>query len=271
MIDTNKILQSDLLELLFEGRNKAYGAYELRVNYKRRLYISVISMIMACGLLLLLYSIASGTSNKHAEAPVIIDTTLEDIKPKDEVIPPPIEKPKPIEKQIAIKQFTSKMIITNEVDEPPPTQEELVDTKIGTINQEGDKDDNIVAPPINDDKGVIEAPKSHDEDPNKTWIDVQIPAEYPGGLEKWKRYLLKNLHYPQEAVDSEIQGTVVVQFIVNLEGVVSDVVAVSGPEMLRPEAVRVIKGSGKWTPAEHNGHKVKAYRKQPVVFQLASE
>lgn len=272
MMDTNKILQADLLEILFDGRNKAYGAYELRVNYKKRLYMAVVSMLMFCALMLLLYFIASGRENKYIDVPVISDVDLKKVEePKQE--PPPVEKPKPIEKPVAMKAYTPPLI-TNEVkeDERPPEMNEMEDTKIGTINVDGDKYDNVVAPPIDaGDNGVIDAPKKKEDDFDKTWVDVQIQAEYPGGIEKWRRYLIKNMRYPQEAVDSEIQGTVLVQFIVDKDGAVSDVVAVSGPELLRGEAVRVIRASGKWIPAEHNGRKVKAYRKQPVVFQLAVE
>ena len=85
------------------------------------------------------------------------------------------------------------------------------------------------------------------------------------------RYLNKSLRYPQEAIDNEVQGNVIVQFIVDKEGNVSDVEAVSGPSELRDEAVRVIKKSGKWTPAVQNGRQVKSYKKQPIVFRLESE
>jgi protein TonB len=273
MIDTNKILQADLLEIIFDGRNKEYGAYELRVNYKRRLYISVISMIMICGFLLLLYSFASGSGNKHAEAPVIIDTQLDKIDEKKPEEPVVIEKPKPIEKPIAMRQFTPP-VITNEVkpDEVPPAMEELEETKIGTIDIDGDKDDGIVAPPLQDDgKGIVVAPKKDEEDWERTFVSVQIESQYPGGTDKWHYFLNRNLRYPDEAVEKEIQGTVVVQFIVDKEGVVSEVQAISGPEELQAEAVRVIKKSGKWVPAEQNGRKVKSYKKQPIKFQLAQE
>ena len=85
------------------------------------------------------------------------------------------------------------------------------------------------------------------------------------------RYLNKTLHYPDEAVSNEIQGDVVVQFIVDKEGNVSDVEAISGPAELREEAARVIKKSGKWTAAIQNGRQVKSYKKQPVKFRLEAQ
>jgi protein TonB len=118
---------------------------------------------------------------------------------------------------------------------------------------------------------VVEAPKKVEEDWDKTFTKVEIESEFPGGASAWQRYLNKNLRYPQEAQDNEIQGTVVIQFVVDKEGVVSDVQAISGPAELRDEAIRVIKRSGKWTPAIQNGRQVKSYKKQPITFRLEIE
>lgn len=102
---------------------------------------------------------------------------------------------------------------------------------------------------------------------------MEIESEYPGGAPAWLRYLNKNFRYPEDAISNEIQGTVVVQFIVDKEGDVSDVETVSGPDQggLREEAIRVIRQSGKWIPAIQNGRKVKSYKKQPVIFKLAQQ
>ena len=98
-----------------------------------------------------------------------------------------------------------------------------------------------------------------------------IEAEYPGGAAAWQRFLNKNLRYPEEAIDNEIQGSVVVQFVVDEEGNVSDVEAASGPQALSAEAVRVIKKSGKWTPAIQNGRYVKSIKRQPFIICLEEE
>jgi len=153
-------------------------------------------------------------------------------------------------------------------EDKPPEVEKLEETKIGTINQEGLKDDGIVAPPIDDGKGVVEAPKRDATDYDQTFTKVEIESSYPGGAAAWTRYLIKTIRYPPEAQDNEIQGTVVVQFIVDKAGQVSDVEAISGPNELKDEAVRVIKKSGKWTPAVQNGRQVKSYKKQPIQFRL---
>ena len=102
---------------------------------------------------------------------------------------------------------------------------------------------------------------------------VDIEAGYPGGVQAYTRFLNKSCHYPTEAQDNEIQGTVVVQFIVDKDGNISDVQAISGPERgdLKEEAVRVITASGKWLPAVQNGHLVTSYKKQPIIFRLDAE
>jgi periplasmic protein TonB len=118
---------------------------------------------------------------------------------------------------------------------------------------------------------VIETPKKDEDDIDKTFTKVEIESDYPGGFNAWKRFLERNLRFSQEAIDNQIQGTVVVQFIVDRDGNISDVQAISGPPEHYAEAVRVIKKSGKWTPAIQNGRQVKSFKKQPIVFRFETE
>jgi periplasmic protein TonB len=98
-----------------------------------------------------------------------------------------------------------------------------------------------------------------------------IEPEFPGGTAAWQQFLVQNLRYPQEAMDMSIQGTVIVQFVVDADGSVSDVQAVYGPDELRQSAIDVIKQSPKWTPGKENGRSIKNYKKQPIVFRLEDE
>jgi protein TonB len=277
-MEVNKILSADVLDIIFEGRNKEYGAYDLRKTYNKRLVTSLLIVGALCLLLFIGYLASALLANKDDNSKVVVqDVQLEEIKQeekKEEPPPPPPPKP-PDPPKVEMAKFTPPKIVKDEEvkeEEKPPEVEKLEDTKIGTMNQEGQKDEGIVAPPVEDGgKGVVEAPKKDDEDWDKTFTKVEIESEYPGGAAAWQRYLNRNLRYPQEAIDNEVQGAVVVQFIVDKEGNVSDVEAISGPNELRAEAVRVIKKSGKWTPAVQNGRQVKSYKKQPIVFRLESE
>ncbi len=277
-METNKILEASLLDIVFDGRNKEYGAYQLRKTYNRRLTEAIAGMAVVTGLLFVINSLPHRDSVVHKEIFYVKDVQLEEVKEKKNQLPPPPPPPKTETPKVQLTKFTPPRIVKdNEVkeDDKPPEQEQLQDTKIGSINQEGIKDDGLIAPPASDGgKGIIEGPgHATSEDYDRTFTKVEIESEYPGGAAAWLRYLNKNFRYPQDGLNNEIQGAVVVQFIVDKDGNVSEVQAVSGPEQggLREEAIRVIAKSGSWTPAIQNGRKVRSYKKQPVIFKLMGQ
>lgn len=275
-MEISKILTADVLDIIFEGKNKEYGAYELRKTYSKRLTTSL--SVMGALVLLLIAGYVFGMNRKSevlAKDYVIPVTELADVKPPvepEELPPPPKQKPP----EVATIQSTPPLIVRDDQVKPeemPPTVDEQADAKIALNTKAGDLDDGIVAPP-NDaaDKGIIVAPERK-ANPDSLFLKVEIESTYPGGNPAWARFLNKNLtsSYPQAAIDEGIQGTVVVQFIVDREGNVSNVEAISGPEALREPAVKVIRKSGQWNPAQQNTMKVKSYKKQPIVFKLAEE
>lgn len=189
--------------------------------------------------------------------------------------PPPPPKPPEPPKQIATRIYTAPQIVTvvNENDKPP-TMDDLENVKIGTQNSDGAVDDGILAPPAKSDgegKGIIDVPVK--KDPDEPFMKVEIESSYPGGNEAWRRFLNKQLSrsYPQEAIENNIQGKVVIQFIVDAEGNVSNVEAISGPPELYDAAISVIKKSGKWIPAVQNKNHVKSYKRQPIIFSLGDQ
>ena len=97
---------------------------------------------------------------------------------------------------------------------------------------------------------------------------VEIESSFPGGDAGWIRFLNTHLVYPAKAVRKNIQGTVVVQFIVEKDGSLSDIEAISGPDLLKDAAVAVCRESPRWKPAFQNNKKVKSYKKQPITFKL---
>lgn len=277
-MEANKVLGSSLLDIIFDNRNKEYGAYELRAGYTRRMLWSLLAMSMTTGALFGVSYLASRNGGPAKAVYSVVDVQLEEVQQEKKVEPPPTPPPPQAPQKIEITKFTAPRIVKdNEVkeEEKPPEQEKLADTRIGVINQEGVKDEGIVAPPVSTGAGtgVVEPPKQkYVEDYDKTFTRVEIESEYPGGQSAWLRYLNKNFRYPQDGLNNEIQGTVVVQFIVDKDGNVSDVQVVSGPEAggLREEAIRVIQRSGKWIPAIQNGRTVKSYKKQPVIFKMVT-
>jgi len=118
---------------------------------------------------------------------------------------------------------------------------------------------------LNDSSKKLEA-----DDYDQTFTKTEIEASYPGDSTAWAKFLGKTFRYPDEAISRNIQGVVIVQFIVNKDSTTSDFLVVSGPKKggLREEAIRVIQLSGKWAPAIQNGRQVRAYKLLPFTFKL---
>lgn len=273
-MEANKILSADILDLVFEDRNKDYGAYQLRKTYNKRILMAL-GITASIALLALVGSILASSLKSDSGKVDIKEVTIQEIKQEEEVkeLPPPPPPKPPDPPKIEMKQFTPPKIVKDEeVEEPPPAQEELKEAKIDVINQEGNKDEGIVTPvEIDQGKQIIEEKK---EDDNHIFEKVEIEASFKGGEGAWRKYLERNLN-PNAPVDNgapEGTYTVYVQFVVSKDGSISDVKAMTNHGYgMEAEAVRVIKKGPSWVPAVQNGRSVNAYRKQPITFQVTSE
>lgn len=275
-MDANKILKSDLLDLLFEDRNKAYGAYELRRSYNKRI---TTAMLVTAGVLLLIFLssfLASQLEDNSKAELEVKDVVLENVveeekKPEPPPPPPPKQEPPP---KVEMTKFTPPVIVKDEEvkkEDIPPEVEKLEDTKIDVVNQEGIKDEGLAVPVVDEGKAVVEAPKD-ETNYDQTFTKVEVEASFPGGEGQWRKFLERSLNASAPVDNGAPPGTykVEVQFIVDKEGNVSDVKALSSHGYgMEEEAVRVIKRGPKWTPAIQNGRQVKAYRKQPITFVVS--
>lgn len=268
-MDINKILSADFLDIVFDGKNKLYGAYELRKTYNARL---TKALLVTAALLLLIFlgTVFANILDKNGKDNEIdvIDTQMAEVK-KDEPPPPPPPPPPtpPPPPEINQVKFTPPKIVKDEEVQPDEKIEEIKeDQAISTKTVESENTNQVVQAPVDDGPG--ELPKT-DDDENKVFTKVEVDAAYPGGESGWRRYLTNNL-------DSEVPGsngappgtyTVIVRFIVSKDGSVSDVVAeTSHGYGMEQESVRAIKKSGKWTPAIQNGRNVTAYKRQPITW-----
>lgn len=275
-MDINKILSSDILDILFDGRNKDYGAYDLRKTYRKRIRYSMIGMLLACGLMVVGALIAN--SDKKQKSQVIVeDVNLENVQEEKKPEPPPPPPPPKVEPpKVEIAKFTPPKIVKDEEVKPEEEikeVEKLEDTKIGTINQEGIKDEGVIAPPVEKSTGVVAAPKV-EEDYDKVFTVVQIAAEFPGGLPAWQKYLERNLNRDLPVDNGAPPGkyTVTVSFIVSKTGDISEVQALNDPGYgTKAEAVRVIQKGPKWKPAVQNGRNVIYRHKQNITFVVSEE
>ncbi len=274
-MDTQKILNADILDIIFDGRNKAYGAYELRKNYNERL-IKAILIVVAATILIFVGAMVSKSVTKEKTEMIVQDVQLENIQQKEEPKPeppPPPPPPKQEPPKVEIAKFTPPKIVKDEEVKPEEKiqeTEKLEDVKIGVVNQEGIKTD-VVAPPVEKGTGVVEAPKVEKEDYDNEFKTVQREAKFPGGTQAWVRFLERNLdsNVPNDNNAPPGSYTVIVSFLVDKNGNISEVKSENDPGYgTAQEAVRVIRRGPKWEPAEQNGRNVIYRQRQSITFRV---
>jgi periplasmic protein TonB len=270
-MNTNNILSAPLIDLIFDGRNKEYGAYELRRSYSKRinkaLFITATIAALAFGGAVLAGSFKKNDPNFRINEGVIF-TEVPDDKP-EEKIPEPPKKTEPV--QVKTQMFTAPVIVDKEeIETPPPSIDDLADAKIDAFTQEGIIDERIAGPEIiSEGTGIIE--KKIEKDPDEIFRTVEIDAEYKGN---WHAFLERNLNGSVPTDNNAPPGTytVIIQFVVDKEGNVSDLKSLTNHGYgMEQECIRALKKATKWEPAIQNGYPVKAYRKQPITFQVMEE
>jgi protein TonB len=267
-MDINKILNADYLDILFEGRNKQYGGYDLRKKYQRRITIAGLIAILVVGGVF--GSTLIKPKEKIVEAPPEIkDVKLADpppIDPKKPPPPPPVAPPPPVKPTV---KFTPPVIKKNEEvkeeekPEPPKPEENKV---VGPKSAAGSDDPNAIDPGLNTNPGTGKGPVDAGPPPDKIFQSVEQMPQPPFDVQK---YLSQNIRYPAQAKEEGIQGRVVLQFVVDKDGSVTNIVIqrdIGGG--CGKEAERVVRNMPKWKPGRQNGQAVKVYYTLPVSFKL---
>ena len=275
-MDINKILSSDVLDIIFEGKNKQYGAYELRKTYNKRLTKALL-LTAALALLIFLSTVfASVFKKKESDQLDVLDTQMAEIKKEAPVAPPPPPPPPPkappppVINQV---KFTPPKVVKDE--EVKEVLEEIKeDQVISTKTIESENKEQVVQAPVEEKGSTVATLPVKDDDEGKIFTKVEVEAGFPGGDGAWTNFLRKNLN-PDVAADNgagEGTYTVIVKFVVSKDGSLSDITCESDPGYgICEEAKRVIKKTKNWTPAIQNGRNVNAYRRQPITFAVQSQ
>jgi len=268
------IFNPEWLNVVFKGRNQAYGAYELRKENPRNTNRALIIAI-ACFVFVLasptIWNKIKGFIPKADEKVKITDVVLlppPPIEPTKPPPPPPKEPPKPKVDQVRFPPPVVKP--DNEVHEKdPPTEKQLEVADPGQKEQKGDpnQQERIDEPVGNADvKNVTEAVD------NTVFTAVEISPEYPGGEAAFGKFLQKNIRYPTIAKENNIQGKVYIQFVVERDGSLTDIKVLREPGSgTGDEAVRVLKISPHWKPGIQNGKPVRVQYTVPVSFSLGDQ
>jgi protein TonB len=272
-METNKILKADVLDIIFDGKNKQYGAYDLRVSYNNRVKKS----LLITGSVALLFFFCSAFANfvgkGKKESIEVIDTQMAKLQdPPPPVIPPPPVTPPPVVEPNQVR-FTPPLIVKDEAVKPEDKIEDINDNQaISTETKITDNTDQIVQAPVDEPKGTgaVEVLKKG-EDENKIFVKVEKEAAFDGD---WNGFLKRNLDPETPANNGAPEGsyTVIVKFVVSKDGSLSDIMCETDPGYgICKEAIRVVKKTKNWIPALQNGNSVNAYRRQPITFVVGPQ
>ncbi|MBO9703209.1 MAG: TonB family protein [Sporocytophaga sp.] len=254
--------QATLNDIVFENRNKEYGAFIIRREYGR--YVTSAVVISAIVFFVGLVSPLIYNKYKPAEAEEVVEEVeldlmeVKDEKPEEEI---PVEPPPPAEEppKAAMTEFLEPEVTKDEqVVKDPPKTEDIVNP--GPETQEGDPNLNTVIDGNGTGNAVVEAPVS-----NEPLLYVPEMPEFKGNMEEFFR---KNVVYPTKAQNNGIEGKVFVQFIINTDGTVTDVKAIRGIGYGCDEEAERVTKKMVWTPGKQNGVAVRIKKVLPIHFKL---
>lgn len=269
-------------DIVFDGKNKEYGAYQLRATSVKRHTKALLSVVIVLALILtaiilvmtgVFKSADEDINAKNEQEEVIM--APEDIPEEEEQMDIPEQKPEEVqaEEEVAATQAVTEVKIVETVDkdrEVKDTETKMADTsQFGAEDHKGVEDvnrDRVVKEVV--EEKPVEKPK--EEGPLSVAMVEQKPS-FPGGESAMYKWLQDNIIYPAAASEEGVQGKVTVQFIVEKDGSITHVKVVRGKHpALDAEAARVIRKMPRWTPGRNNGQPVRVTYHLPVQFKLAN-
>lgn len=251
------------IDIVFEGKNKAYGAYELRQeNPKttiRSLVIGGVIFGLAIFAPILINMIPNGEDENANLNQKIVTIKLppKEEQPKD--LPPPPPPPPKVDQVKFVKPVVAK---TEEIVEEPPKVEEIKDKKLGDETIKGDPDAPLTVEPVGNGPSVVE-----EDNTIYNTAGIEVKPDFPGGLDKFYKFIGKNFQVPEE---EGLKGRVFVTFVVEKDGSLTDIKVIRDIGYgTGKEAIRVLKSCPRWNPGEQNGKKVRVLYSLPITIQSA--
>ena len=271
------------VDMVFAGKNKEYGAYQLRKGTSGRNIKSLLILVIAAALVggFLAWKVIEQKQAEEQQAYMeamelakLQEQAKKEEKKKPEKVQPKIEAKKEIPVARETQKFTAPVIKKDELvkEENQVKQMDKLDDKVavGSEDKEGVKDRNVEA--VRSEIAVAAPPPPPAPKPEvatKVFDVVEEMPSFPGGQAALMQYLASNIKYPVVAQENGVQGRVIVSFVVERDGSISDVkVARSVDPSLDREAQRVVKSMPKWKPGKQNGSAVRVKYTVPVVFRL---
>lgn len=268
-------------DLIFEGRNKEYGAYKLRTQTGKRNFKAIITIAILAALCIILFYIKAGYDAyqaAHAKNENVTEiSALNQPKKKEAKVERKVqvEEKKEVVKEVKSSIKFTAPVIKKDADVKPEeemkTQDQIMQTNtaIGALDVKGNSDQGEILKVTQrvETEPIKAEPKPEVE--NKVFDVVEQMPSFPGGPSALMQYLSSNIKYPVVAQENGVQGRVVVSFVVERDGSITDVqVARSVDPSLDREAQRVVRSMPRWIPGKQNGQAVRVKYNVPVAFRL---
>ncbi len=271
---TELIMKSDVLDIIFENRNKAYGAYYLRKFYKNRLLKSLALMMTGVVVLSAFTFIPKMKKSGKAELLLTDDYVLNKIEDKPLEPEKPKEKPEPPKQKMPTVQYTSKPNIVPDNAVVKPLETITDSTVIANITKPGEGGEGPLVgdPKEGDDNGKGKEPVTEPAvNPTVPSVTAEVMPEYPGGIDVLRKFLERNLTNPRDLEENEVVS-VKVRFVVGYDGKLKGFETVQdGGAEFNKEVIRVLKKMPDWVPGKTKGQNVSVYYTIPVKFVAANQ
>ena len=264
------IMEADILDIIFENRNKDYGAYNLRKQYNHRVNKAVMIVFGLVSTLFIVHQIGFSFGTKSGKliqiTPDVVLVEVYDRKlPKTTV---------EATTKAATLRHNNPIIVKEEPVETVRTLTELAnDVLIGTGTIEGPSADGSQGP-LGDENETVKTdePVEPNKEENKVLIKAEFMPEFPGGQAAFMRFLSKHLRVPENALQPGEKTRVLVRFVVGERGEIYNIefLETSG-EIFEQEVLRVMKKMPSWKPGRQNGQNVQVYFKLPIVFDAPQD
>jgi protein TonB len=253
----------DFDDLLFQSRNKDYGAYQLRKRYNSVVITGILISSLAVSLAVILpFVLTRHTDNVLMGNRGYIQVNMENLEPpKEEIYVPPSPPPPQAVHVEEIVRYVPPMV----VDSVPPLEKSQLSTD-DYLNQTTNEKVDITGTGSGD--NLMSGQDGSETDEPFFLVEV-MPSFKGGGIEKFREWVSKRTSFPQAAIDKKIRGTVFLTFIVEKDGSVSNVTVVKGVNpLLDDAAVKAISESPKWTPGLQRGEPVRVRYSIPLNFMF---
>ena len=256
------LLKNQWLDIVFEGRNKLYGAYELRKSNNKTtmksLIIGGVIFTFLVSIPVLVSLLPDGSEDTTLDQKITTVKLPPKEKPKENIPPPPPPPPK-VDQVKFVKPVVAK---AEEVTEEPPKITEIKDKKLGAETIKGDPDAELTVEPVGNGPADIV-----DDNNIYNTAGIEVKPDFPGGMAKFYKFVGNNYRTPEEL---ESSGKVYVSFVVEKDGSLTDIKVIRDIGYgTGKEAIRVLKSCPRWNPGEQNGKKVRVLYSLPINIQSA--